>query len=560
MLSDLIDHKQSTGTGAHVTADTATRPEERTFVILGRSWRWPAVAVAGVLAVATVVLWAAPAPIMAPWDVIVLLDGGYRMAEGQIPSTDFSNPVGPLVYGLISLGMRMHGVSLAAVAWGNVLMVLTGSGLTWYATRSRMHLGWRAMATIYAALLLSAVRPLGYSPTITTYAMLYNRYGWVLFTLIVVMVAVRPRRRPTEGLDHIVLGAMLGLLFYTKVTFTLAAGLVILLGLIRSSDVSRLRRLLALIAGFSFVVVVVTALFRVNPVAYIADIADSVLVQSKGRISQMAWGIIWTSPIWMLTAAILVAFLVSARRRGQSLAPVWTLSAMCVAIVAASILLSAGNATERADLVTLAVLPLVITSSVAWQRRGLTTAMAVAVALLLLGTVGTIATQDLTALAKNVALRSYVANPPASQRFDSANLRDFVIPDNSQWNTDYRTAHNVPSMVNDGIRMVRNHARPTDRVFSLAFGSPFNVAMGLQPTEGGMLWYDLGFDIDREHHPSAEEAIGTADWVIIPQMAPNQGCCQETVVAMVEMYGGYLESHFKQIDSSENWILLERVA
>jgi hypothetical protein len=542
-----------------VTADTATRPQERTFALLVGTWRWPALAAAGVLAVVSIVLWAAPAPIMAPWDVIVLLDGGYRMAEGQIPGTDFSNPVGPLVYGLVSLGMRIHGVSLAAVAWGNVLMVITGSALTWYATRDRMHVAWRAMATIYSALLLSAVRPLGYSPTITTYAMLYNRYGWVLFTLIVVMVAVRPKRRVADGLDHIVLGVMLGLLFSTKVTFTLAAGLVILLGLIRPSDLSRVRRVLGVVAGFAVVVLVVTALFRINPIAYIGDIGDSALVQSKGRLGQIAWGIIWTSPIWLLTAAILAAFLIFAKRRRQPLAPVWTLFALCAAIIGASILLTAGNATERADLVTLAVLPLVITSSVAWQRHGRSGPMVVAIALLLLGTVGLIATQDLAALTKNVAMRGYVANPPGNQRFDSANLRDFVIPDNSQWNTDYRTAHNVPSMVNDGIRMLRNHAQPTERVFSLAFGSPFNTAMGLRPTEGGLLWYDLGFDMDRQHHPSAEEAMGTADWVIIPQMLPDQGCCQETVEAMRELYRPYLDAHFQQVDGSENWVLLKRV-
>jgi hypothetical protein len=542
-----------------VTADTATRPQERTFALLVGTWRWPALAAAGVLAVVSIVLWAAPAPIMAPWDVIVLLDGGYRMAEGQIPGTDFSNPVGPLVYGLVSLGMRIHGVSLAAVAWGNVLMVITGSALTWYATRDRMHVAWRAMATIYSALLLSAVRPLGYSPTITTYAMLYNRYGWVLFTLIVVMVAVRPKRRVADGLDHIVLGVMLGLLFSTKVTFTLAAGLVILLGLIRPSDLSRVRRVLGVVAGFAVVVLVVTALFRINPIAYIGDIGDSALVQSKGRLGQIAWGIIWTSPIWLLTAAILAAFLISAKRRRQPLAPVWTLFALCAAIIGASILLTAGNATERADLVTLAVLPLVITSSVAWQRHGRSGPMVIAIALLLLGTVGLIATQDLAALTKNVAMRGYVANPPGNQRFDSANLRDFVIPDNSQWNTDYRTAHNVPSMVNDGIRMLRNHAQPTERVFSLAFGSPFNTAMGLRPTEGGLLWYDLGFDMDRQHHPSAEEAMGTADWVIIPQMLPDQGCCQETVEAMRELYRPYLDAHFQQVDGSENWVLLKRV-
>jgi hypothetical protein len=539
-----------------VTADIETRPQD-TLTIFGRSLRWPMVAVAGVLTIVGIVLWAAPAPIMAPWDVLVLLDGAYRMVEGQIPNTDFANPAGPLVYGLISLGMLMHGLSLASVAWGNTLMVLAGSALTWYATRDRMRAGWRAVATIYSALLLSAVRPLGYSPTTTTYAMLYNRYGWVLFTLVVVMVAVRPRLR-RDWLDHMVLGAILGLLFYTKVTFTLAAAVVILLGLIRYSELSRIRRLVALMTGFSFVVVVITALFRVNPIAYSMDITNSALVQGTSRIGQIGWAIIWTSPIWLLMAAILAAFLVSARRRGESLAPVWTVGATCAGIIAASVLLSAGNAGERADLVTLAVLPLVVTSSVAWHRRRLTTPVAVAVALLLIGTVGSVAAQDLGALAKNVAMRGYVDNPPASQRFDSSNLSDFVIPTGAHWNTAYRTAENVPSMVNDGIRMIRNHVGPADRVFTLAFGSPFNMAMGLRPTEGGLLFYDLGVDIDRDHYPSPEEALGTADWVIIPQMIPDQGCCHETVQAMLEMYGAYLEAQFERVDSSANWILLRR--
>jgi hypothetical protein len=513
-----------------------------------------------VLFIVAVVLWAAPAPMMAPWDVLVLLDGGYRMVEGQVPSTDFANPVGPLVYGLTSLGMRVHGISLAAVAWGNVPMVIVGSALTWYATRDRMHPAWRAVATIYAALLLSAVRPLGYSPTTSSYAMLYNRYGWVLFSIVVVMVAVRPRRRPTDALDHLVLGMVLGLLLYTKVTFALAAGVVVLLGLTRSSGVSRLRRLGAVVGGLTTVMILISALFRVSPISYLGDVAVSASVQSRGRIGHLARATLWTSPIWLSTGAILIGLFVSARRRSESLRPVWVLGATCVAIVGASLLLTAGDAPERSDLVTLAVIPLVVTSSLAWQRRRPTTAMAGAVALLLVGTVGAIATQDTAALVRNVAMRDDVEQPSAAQRIDSANMSDFVIPETSQWETAYRTAHDVPAMVNDGIRMLRSHTRPNDRVFALAFGSPFNMALGLRPTEGGLLWYDVGFDVDREHHPSAEEAMGTADWVIIPQMLPDEGCCQETVRVMHEMYDGYLAAHFRQVDGSRDWVLLERTS
>lgn len=523
-----------------------------------RAWRWPALAFGGTALVVAVVLSVAPAPIMAPWDVLILLDGGYRMVEGQVPSTDFANPVGPLPYALVAMGMQIHGMSLAAVAWGSAIMVVIGTLLTWHATKDRMDPGWRVVATIYAAVLLSAVRPLGYSPSVTTYAMLYNRYGWVLFTLVLLMVVVRPRRPSLAVVDHAVMGSIVGLLFYTKVTFTLAAGVVVLLGLVRTSDASRLRRLLASVAGFVFVVGVVTLLLRFDSVAYLGDIGDAARVQSKGRIRQLGLAVIWTAPVWGLTAAILTTMLLSARRRGETLAPVLTLGATCAAVVASSLLLTAGNASERSDLVALGVLPLVVVSSAAWRRRGSLRVLPVAVGGLLLATVGTIAVQDAAALATNVARRGYVDNPPAGQRLDSSALSDFVVPHDSDWDTAYRTAHQVPSMINGGIRMIRQHAGPGETVFVLGFGSPFNVAMGLPPTQGGLLWYDLGFDIDREHHPSADEALGSADWVMVPQMVSGHGCCQETVSALADIYGDYLRSHFRQADASDDWVVLRR--
>jgi hypothetical protein len=42
---------------------------------------------------------------MASWDVFILLDGGYRIVDGQVPDGDFANPIGPLVYIFVSLGV-----------------------------------------------------------------------------------------------------------------------------------------------------------------------------------------------------------------------------------------------------------------------------------------------------------------------------------------------------------------------------------------------------------------------------------------------------------------------
>jgi hypothetical protein len=85
-----------------------------------------------VTGIAGLSLWIGPAPDVAPWDVFTLLNGAYRIYEGQAPGTDFANPIGPLVYGLDATGMHLqHAVSLHAVTYGQVLFLVVASTLAW---------------------------------------------------------------------------------------------------------------------------------------------------------------------------------------------------------------------------------------------------------------------------------------------------------------------------------------------------------------------------------------------------------------------------------------------
>lgn len=67
---------------------------------------------------------------MAPWDIFILLDGGWPISSGQVPHTGFHNPIGDLPYWLTALGMRIGPPSLASFVHGNVLFLLVaGSGI-----------------------------------------------------------------------------------------------------------------------------------------------------------------------------------------------------------------------------------------------------------------------------------------------------------------------------------------------------------------------------------------------------------------------------------------------
>ncbi|HEY3258689.1 MAG TPA: hypothetical protein VGJ95_00225 [Pseudonocardiaceae bacterium] len=531
-------------------------------------------------ALACLSLWAAPAPIMAPWDVFILLDGGYRIMAGQAPGTDFANPIGPLTYGLVSLGMRLESVpSLAAVSYGGVIFLPVVAVLAWRVSRVRLPAGYAAAFTVFLAVVVVAVRPLGYSPRTTTYAMLYNRYGWALYGILLLLVLLRPRRpgppRAVIGAG-LTLGVLLGLLFYCKISFLVAGLVAATLGWALGTLPRRPSLWLAAAAGFGAVATAMRLLFGVRVTHYLADLDSAAGAQdARQRMALLAHTIIDTTPVWLTTLVVLGSLYVAAR--GCAARPDPRLPVAVLYILGSCVLIAAGDAPERGQLPALVVAGLLLVAHLKYtlprwaggprrpvlaRRRPtqLPTLLPVLLAVLLAAATGPIVGRDALALGKSMALRGYVAQPPAGQRLDGERLRDFVIPANSRWATAYRTANEVPAMINDGLAVLRRHVAAGDTVFTVALTDPFSFALSLPPNRGGPLWWDLGFDFDRTTHPDAEQLLGHTEWVMVPLMTPGQGCCQETVRVMLDLYGPYLAAHFTEAERTSNWILLSRTS
>jgi hypothetical protein len=499
---------------------------------------------------------------MAPWDVFILLDGGYRITEGQVPSTDFSNAIGPLVYGLVSVGMRLQQVpSLAAVEYGNLIFVGIASILAWIVARRRVPAPYAAGFTAFAALLVVSVRPLGYSPWTTTYAMLYNRYGWVLYATLLILVLIRPRGQGARGVvaDGLVLGLLLGLLFYCKANFFAVGVLAVGVGVALSTLARRTPMVLGGVAGFLAVAVTMRLGFGVRVSDYLGDLVAAAHAQRDGqRLSMLAHSVLYNIPVGLLALAVVGGLLVSARRRRAATAGLWRLSAAGAYVFGSSVVVSAADTAERYELPALVVLALLLVAHRPPGAPRLTRPSLIGLAALLLATAGPIAGKDVLGLGKAVALRGVVSHPVVSQRFDSDHLRDFVVPSDSTWPTAYRTANLVPHMINDGMALLRRHIAPSDTVFTVSLTNPFSFAMSLPPSRGAPLWWDLGISFDRTSHP-APGALDDAHWVMIPRTVPGQGCCQETVQTMLELYGPYLAEHFAESERTSDWILLARV-
>lgn len=580
IVSGVGRHAAEVSDAAAASVDTRRSGARRPAI--KRPWSvrgWFIATLSSVAGIAGLSLWIGPAPMVAPWDDFTLLNGAYRIYEGQAPGTDFSNPIGPLVYGLTALGMHLqHSPSLAAVTYGQVIFLVIACALAWMVAWRRLPAPYAAAFTVFVALLSVSVRPLGYSPWTTSYAMLYNRDAWLLYSTLLLLVLLG-RREPTAKharvVDGFLLGLILGLLFYDKITFFLAGVVAVGLGLALSTLPRSPRLWAAGLAGLAVVGVMMRVLFGVRPTAYIGDLLTAAKVQGASqRAGMLAHVIIWIAPVALVSVLLVGGLLVAIRRRGEPIRGIAYLSVAAAYVLGSSILISVGNEGERGELPALAVIPLLIVAFLeprlprwaggpaanragTWHLQG-SRLVLTGLALLLVFTAGRIAGEDTLGLSKAISDRSYDANPPATQQFNAKPLQDFVIPADAQWQTAYRVAHAVPAMINNGLSLLRRNIRPGDTVFTLAYTDPFSMALGLPLSHCGPLWWDLGYDFDQTHYPAAGCAIGNADWVIIPRMVPGQGDAQETVAVMRSLYSDYLSQHYRQVQQTSDWILLRR--
>ncbi|HEX6354917.1 hypothetical protein [Actinophytocola sp.] len=517
---------------------------------------------------AGVSLWSGPAPMVAPWDNFILLDGGYRIILGQVPGTDFTNPIGPLAYELVSLGMRVQAVpSLVALTYGDLMFLGVTAFLAWIVAWPRMRLVSALGFTIFIGLVVVAVRPLGYAADTTSYAMLYNRYGWVLYTILLVLVLLRPREDAGSRGDLVhgsILGVLIGLSFYCKITYFLVGVGAVVVGLVLDTLPRRRGIGIGAVAGFLAVGMMFWLVFGIRVTGYLGDLATSVGAQGgQQRLSMLANSVFYTLPVTAFTILVLCV-LAKTRTRNPDARPKLSLLSVSVAaayVLGSSVLVSAGNAGEKTDLPALVVIVLLLVGYQATTAPDQPAArrskpLLLGLIALVVVAVVPIASRDALSIANSVSY--HLSHPPRDGQLASEHLRDFTVPANSTWETAYRTANQVPGMLNDGMALLRRHIQPTDTVAVVAMTNPFSFALSLPPARGVPLWWDVDISFDANTHLDAAQVFGSARWVMIPRMVAGQGCCQATVQAMLDLYDPYLSTHYVESERTDSWLLLVR--
>lgn len=514
----------------------------------------------------------------AAYDLFIFTDGIHRVWGGAVPHLDFSTSLGafnlwgPALFGLLTDN------EFAAFLYFHVAVLLAGILVSWYLAGSRLFLGAGLGLVLYVAALLGAPLNLGDSSSQVTYAMFYNRYGWVLFIWLVILAIPPATARPGQSLaDSLLLAALLVLALYLKITVLLVLGAA--LGLLVWHGALGRRPALAALA---LVVAVSAGLELAYPglhAAYARDLWDALHSNPSGRLLDIAT-ILPRNLTWLaLPAAVLLI--------GQGARPYPSLYRELLllgALLLGALLMHRNNSQGPGLPVAFALAALYLQRLVApltpAQRRAPPLAVWIsALLVLLLWLPETLERQSAVERhARLIFNHDYDFPVPARLR-ERVLIRDGELGVLDKMDPQGRVVMEVEDVVNLMLQgrprfgplfMTQYAYIVTSGVASLAmvverygpgplvtldFSNPFTTLLNLPAPRGDYLWFDAGRNLSRAAHRPPEQVFADVRYVMEPRI-PIMG---STWQLLEEIYMDYVRQHFERVAVTPFWIIHRRL-
>lgn len=236
-------------------------------------------------------------------DFLAILDGGYRIAQGQWPDVDFAVPHGPwpLVQGWIALELTRWFIPFLTYQVTQWLTVLPAAVYL----AGRQSTRWRAVSLLGVAAVATLIPYVMDVENIAgfSYYAGYNRLATALLFLTFVWI-VTPTRK---GLfDASVFGYLLLALLATKITgFVVALGAASFAALLSSVKRTALLRAAVFVLVMLFLLQIVTGL----PFAYVTDIRAMIALNKSGIAYALASMVLKTLPGLIAACVLMLAVL-----------------------------------------------------------------------------------------------------------------------------------------------------------------------------------------------------------------------------------------------------------
>ena len=457
-------------------------------------------------------------------DIFVPLDAGWRVINGQRPHLDFVSGWGPVWFLVEGLGLTVSRYSVDGIGYANAIMALVVGTWCFFLGKDRLASIPRILLGWFLAALVAAPYPLGITPFWPSHAMAYNRYGYALLGLILLECVGRvhsSQESSKEGwIGGFSTGAALGLTLFLKASyFFVGIVLIGVLALLLGRLV--LRRLIAVVVGFSLVSISILGYLRFDVVAALGDLRMAGASRAGALEAQTV--ISKASPHWP-TLLLMMVFVFAATSLSGNWIPRWRglrLVGAGALILLADIGLMSTNA-QQGGFPLCAVFAVLVINEILWQQLPLTAtptrssrplfAVALGLGVLLFFPQFM---SDIVGISYGVWSKQKVRNGTQAAQFTSPDLRPLLLYDFSS--TPQSNGTFFVNYVNDGVALLQSQTRPDETVITIDMTNPFSYALQRRPARAGIESPTYHFNIDDDHRPSDDRFFGNADIVMVPK-------------------------------------------
>jgi hypothetical protein len=466
-------------------------------------------------------------------DAFGVLDGAWRILNGQTPHADFYTPLGPLIYLATAFGLLLsHGGAEGA----GYSQALCGGLLgLWTYRLSRHRLGHLPAILLCLTVVLLSINPspVGEPPARTS-CMAYNRYGYALVTLLLVegFAARDPERRRSEFWGGVSTGAILALLLFLKISYFVGGAALVAAIIPCRKQVKE--RWAGIAGGFLPVSFVFCAYLGFNLVPMWNDLR----MVSGAKSARISWFIV--DNLYLPVAFYLGFIFASARFLwfGGARPAARAIGIAGVAVCLAGIFLLSTNF-QFYGLPLHAMAAILVLQQIAAHPPSASSHKLKHAGLLLWGSL--LVAGDLGYEALGLGFGAWGRHSweeTAGSSFHAVVLGGFRTFEAS-----------YVDLVNDGLALLNQHRRPDDTVMSLDFSNPFSYALGMRPAPGGATTFHYRGNFNDAHHPAPDRLFGGASLVMNPVVPTEKGLAR----SVPRIYGPYLEEHFDLIGESKGW-------
>lgn len=472
-------------------------------------------------------------------DAFMLLDGAWRMLNGQRPHIDFYSHLGVLTYAPTAAALFLSYNRVQAFGYAQGLLGLVTGVWTYCLGRKRLADTPLALMCVAVTFMITDPSALGFSPLAVSAGMTYNRIGYALTALLLIEALGESgsANKKDEWWGGASTGAILSILLFLKITY-FVMGIFLLLALIPCRP-QRKQRWMSVAVAFALVSSVFCAYFGFNMRPMLKDL----ITVAGAKHFHFDFYLIDNSLVWAgaLLSFSAAATLLLVRFNKWTSSPI--IAGVTVCLVSGALLL--GNHEQTGC--PLAIFLAIVVIDGLNKRLSQTHAPSglFRASVLLSGSVLIAVPLLASCLAFGNGLVQKFRYAPHARAIDSPWVYGFVPLENNGWYADY---------VDDGLALLRKYRHPGETVMSLDFTNPFSYSLGIKPARGGttVLQYTTTFD-DR-HRQSSEELFGFADLVMLPKIYSDPSL----PASIPRLYGSYLNIHYTKIAEIYYWNLYRR--